>query len=191
MKNEQNNTHTNSINAMRLIRRKEMEQLIKLIQGLLDGEFELKEYTRSNKENDDNTITMSFGFDVIKKPHIKNEQNNTPTNSINAYETDKDYSEILNKDDDEHLLTKVIIFGNNRAARYARDSYLDSHPSAHWIKGTQFVKDGEWLIRYATPQNFEGTRFNEVVIDGSLLLSVNTGGMTRITNELRATMITP
>ncbi|MFT9313898.1 hypothetical protein [Leuconostoc pseudomesenteroides] len=49
-----------------------MEQLIKLIQGLLDGEFELKEYTRSNKENDDNTIAMSFGFDVIQKaPHEK------------------------------------------------------------------------------------------------------------------------
>lgn len=49
-----------------------MEQLIKLIQGLLDGEFELKEYTRSNKENDNNTITMSFGFDVIQKaPHEK------------------------------------------------------------------------------------------------------------------------
>ena len=44
-----------------------MEQLIKLLQGLLDGEFELKEYTRSNKDNDDNTITRSFGFDVITK----------------------------------------------------------------------------------------------------------------------------
>lgn len=41
-----------------------MEQLIKLLQGLLDGEFELKEFTRSNKENDDGTITMNFGFDV-------------------------------------------------------------------------------------------------------------------------------
>jgi len=49
-----------------------MKQLIELLQGLLNGEFELKEYTRSNKENDDNTITMSFGFDVIKKaPHKK------------------------------------------------------------------------------------------------------------------------
>ena len=55
--------------TLRIIRRKEnnMEQLIKLLQGLLDGEFELKEYTRSNKENDDNTITSSFGFDVITK----------------------------------------------------------------------------------------------------------------------------
>lgn len=44
-----------------------MEQLIRLLQGLLDGEFELKEFTRSNKENDDNTTTMSFGFDVIQK----------------------------------------------------------------------------------------------------------------------------
>lgn len=43
-----------------------MEQLIKLLQGLLDGEFKLNEYTRSNKENDDNTTTMSFGFDVTK-----------------------------------------------------------------------------------------------------------------------------
>ena len=166
-----------------------MEQLIKLIQGLLDGEFELKEYTRSNKENDDNTLTMSFGFDVIKKPHIKNEQNNTPTNSIDAYETDNDYSETLNKEDDEHLLTKVIVFGNNTAAQYARDSYLDSHPSAHWIKNTSVVRDGEWLIRFTTSRNFEGFQFNEVVIDGSLLLSVNTAGMTRITNELRAAML--
>jgi len=44
-----------------------MEQLIKLLQGLLDGEFELKEFTRSNKENDDYTTTMSFGFDVIQQ----------------------------------------------------------------------------------------------------------------------------
>lgn len=41
-----------------------MEQLIKLLQGLLDGEFELKEFTRSNKENHDGTITMNFGFEV-------------------------------------------------------------------------------------------------------------------------------
>lgn len=102
--------------------------------------------------------------------------------SVNREDSDKTTG------DDEHMLTKVIVFGNNRAAQYARDSYLDSHPSAHWIKGTSFVKDGEWLIRYATSQNFEGTRFNEVVIDGSLLLSVNTAEMTRITNELRAAM---
>lgn len=44
-----------------------MEQLIKLLQGLLNGEFEFKEFTRSNKENDDGTTTMSFGFDVIQK----------------------------------------------------------------------------------------------------------------------------
>ncbi|MGQ4573318.1 hypothetical protein ACUIJP_04450 [Leuconostoc pseudomesenteroides] len=48
-----------------------MEQLIKLLQGLLNGEFELKEYTRSSKENDDNTSTMSFGFEVIKKASHK------------------------------------------------------------------------------------------------------------------------
>ncbi|GMA70729.1 hypothetical protein GCM10025879_20450 [Leuconostoc litchii] len=54
-----------------------MEQLIRLIKGLLDGEFELKEFTRSNKENDDNTTTMSFGFEVTKttdqevEEHIK------------------------------------------------------------------------------------------------------------------------
>ncbi|MFP1610693.1 hypothetical protein ACLCDT_07980 [Leuconostoc suionicum] len=44
-----------------------MEQLIRLLQGLLDGEFELNEYTRSNKENDDGTVTMNFVFDVIQK----------------------------------------------------------------------------------------------------------------------------
>ncbi|WP_341864421.1 hypothetical protein [Leuconostoc citreum] len=44
-----------------------MKQLIELLQGLLNGEFELKEYTRSNKENENNTTTMSFGFDVIQK----------------------------------------------------------------------------------------------------------------------------
>lgn len=100
-----------------------------------------------------------------------------------------EYAPTINKEDDEHLLTKVIVFGNNTAAQYARDSYLDSHPSAHWIKNTSFVRDGEWLIRFTTARNFEGFQFNEVVIDGSLLLSVNAAGMTRITNELRAAML--
>lgn len=43
------------------------KQLIKLLQGLLDGEFELNECTRSNKESDDGTVMMNFGFDVIQK----------------------------------------------------------------------------------------------------------------------------
>lgn len=100
-----------------------------------------------------------------------------------------EYAPTIDKEDDEHLLTKVIVFGNNTAAQYARDSYLDSHPSAHWIKNTSFVRDGEWLIRFTTARNFEGFQFNEVIIDGSLLLSVNTVGITRITNELRAAML--
>lgn len=44
-----------------------MEQLIRLVKGLLDGEFELNEYTRSNKENDDGTVMMNFVFDVKQK----------------------------------------------------------------------------------------------------------------------------
>lgn len=48
-----------------------MKQLIELLQGLLNGELELKEYTRSNKENYNNTTTMIFGFDVTKKASHK------------------------------------------------------------------------------------------------------------------------
>lgn len=49
-----------------------MEQLISLIKGLVLGELELQNYTRSNKENNDKTVTMSFGFEVIQKaPHKK------------------------------------------------------------------------------------------------------------------------
>lgn len=60
-----------------------MEQLIELLQGLLNGEFKLKEYTRSNKENDNNTITMSFGFDVEltskSQSGNKNQRDKEPT----------------------------------------------------------------------------------------------------------------
>lgn len=141
----------------------------------------LKNNVRSN-ESDDKffyTILESLKSEYLNSIEMTKEQKNT----LNSGE----YT--LNKEDDEHLLTKVIVFGNNTAAQYARDSYLDSHPSAHWIKNTSFVRDGEWLIRFTTARNFEGFQFNEVIIDGSLLLSVNTAGITRITNELRAAML--
>ncbi|OQJ81008.1 hypothetical protein BMS84_09860 [Leuconostoc pseudomesenteroides] len=44
-----------------------MEELIKLIVGLIKGQFELKEYTRLNEEVDDDTVEVSFRFDVIQK----------------------------------------------------------------------------------------------------------------------------
>lgn len=44
-----------------------MEELIKLIVGLIKGQFKLKEYTRLNEEVDDDTIEVSFRFDVIQK----------------------------------------------------------------------------------------------------------------------------
>lgn len=89
--------------------------------------------------------------------------------------------------DEEHLLTKVVVFGNNTLARQSRDEYLDSHSSAQ-LDDYITIKDGNWLIRYTASRHFEGERFNEVVMDGSLLLSVNPSDMTRITNELRAAM---
>lgn len=45
-----------------------MKQLLKLVKGLALGEFKLEEYTRSNQENSDKSITMNFGFKVTKKP---------------------------------------------------------------------------------------------------------------------------
>lgn len=90
--------------------------------------------------------------------------------------------------DEEHLLTKVVVFGNNTAARVARENYLDSHPSAR-LDYYDTVKDGKWLIRYTAALNFEGEQFNEAVIDGSLLLSVKSADMDRIINELRAAMV--
>lgn len=46
-----------------------MEQLLKLLSGLLHGEFKLIEYTRSNNEKSNGTLELNFGFKVIKKPH--------------------------------------------------------------------------------------------------------------------------
>lgn len=47
-----------------------MDQLLKLLSGLLHGEFKLIEYTRSNNEKSDGTWELSFGFKVIEKPHL-------------------------------------------------------------------------------------------------------------------------
>lgn len=90
--------------------------------------------------------------------------------------------------DGEHMLTKVIVFGNNTLAKQAKDKYLDSHPSAQQDDYIT-IKDGNWLIRYTASRNFEGVSFNEVVMDGSLLLSVTSSDMDRITNELRVAMV--
>lgn len=90
--------------------------------------------------------------------------------------------------DEERLLTRVVVFGNNTSARVARENYLDSHPNAR-LDYYDTVKDGRWLIRYTAALNFEGEQFNEAVIDGSLLLSVKSADMDRIINELRAAMV--
>ena len=89
--------------------------------------------------------------------------------------------------EEEKLLTRVVVFGNSTAAYYARKGYLEAHPNAQCYDNST-VKDNGWLIKYTASRHFEGERFNEVVIDGSLLLSVNQTGITRITNELRYAM---
>ena len=89
--------------------------------------------------------------------------------------------------EEEKLLTRVVVFGNSTAARYARKGYLEYHPNAQRYDNST-VKDEGWLIKYTASRHFEGERFNEVVIDGSLLLSVNLTEITRITNELRYAM---
>lgn len=89
--------------------------------------------------------------------------------------------------EEEKLLTRVVVFGNSTAAYYARKGYLEAHPNAQRYDNST-VKDNGWLIKYTASRHFEGERFNEVVIDGSLLLSVNQTGITRITNELRYAM---
>lgn len=89
--------------------------------------------------------------------------------------------------EEEKLLTRVVVFGNSTAAYYALKGYLEDHPNAQRYN-SRMVKDEGWLIKYTASRHFEGERFNEVVIDGSLLLSVNPTGITRITNELRYAM---
>lgn len=107
------------------------------------------------------------------------------TSAIEPEDEPEDMDAIMREK--EKSLTRVVVFGNSTAADYARKGYLEDHPNAQRYDNST-VKDDGWLIKYTASRHFEGERFNEAVIDGSLLLSVNQTGMTRITNELRYAM---